>query len=127
MASYSLLFHQLKALVVGIVLSGEKGGHPNLLNAGFQRGIFRFQFFQNLRVLRFLPHFAQGGQILPGGDQLLLADDLVLQLLQAHLHLLGPLQVVPEAVLRGLRLQPLRLLPGAFNVQRGGQLVQLGA
>ena len=111
--------------VVGIVLSGEKGGHPNLLNAGFQRGIFRFQFFQNLRVLRFLPHFAQGGQILPGTHELMIAVQLVLQLLEAGLHLLGALQIVPEAILRRFVLQAGRLLSHGVDVQSVAQLFQL--
>ena len=116
---------ELQNGVVGVVLAGEQGGHPGLLHLLLQAGVFAFQLLQDLGVVLLLAHFAQGGQILPGGDQLLLAGDLVLQLLQALLHLLGALQVVPEAVLGGLVLQAGGLLSGALDVQSGGQLVQL--
>ena len=89
---------KLKNDVVGVVLPGEEGGHPDLLNAGFQGVELGFQLLQNFGVLRLLAHFAQGGQVLPGAHELLEAVELVLQLLEAGLHLLRALQVVPEAV-----------------------------
>ena len=113
--------------VVAVVLPGEEGGHPGLLDLFLQRLEAGLQLLQQLRVVGLLAHLAQGRQVLPLGDQLVLAGDLVLQLLEPLLHLLGPLQVVPEAVLGGLVLQLLGLRPGAVHVQRGGELVQLGA
>ena len=110
-----------------VVLAGEQGGHPGLLHPFLQLGKLAFQFLQNVGVVLLLAHLAQGGQIFPGGDQLLLPCDLVLKLLQPHLHLLRAFQVIPEAVLGGLVLQTCGLLLRAFNIQRGGQLVQLRA
>ena len=52
--------------------------------------------------------------------------DLVLQLLEAHLHLLGAGKVVPKAVHGGLSLQAGGLLLGGVNIQRGGELRKLG-
>ena len=112
---------------VAVIFPGEEGGHPGLLDLLLQRLEAGFQLLQQLRVVRLLAHLAQGRQVLPLGHQLVLAGDLVLQLLEALLHLLGPLQMVPEAVLGGLVLQLLRLRPGAVHVQRGGELLQLGA
>ena len=57
----------------------------------------------------------------------MLAGDFILQLLEPLLHFLGPLQIVPKAVLGGLVLQPRGLLPGALDIQGGRQLVQLRA
>ena len=108
-----------------VVLAGEQGGHPGLLHLFLQGGELRLQLLQDLGVILFLAHLAQGGQVLPGGDQLLLPGHLVLQLLEPHLHLLGTLQVVPEAVLGGLVLQAGSFLPGALDIQGRGQLVQL--
>ena len=51
---------------------------------------------QKLRELRLLAHLAQGGQILPGGEELLVLCHLVLKLLEALLHLLGALEIVPD-------------------------------
>ena len=110
-----------------VVLAGEQGGHAGLLHLFLQLGELGFQLLQDVGVVLLLAHFTQGGQVLPGGDQLFLTLDLVLQLLQAHLHLLGPLQVVPEAVLGGLVLQAGGLLFCTLNVQGRGQLLQLGA
>ena len=111
---------------VAVVLPREERGHPGLLNLFFQGLETGLQLFQQLLILRLLAHLAQGRQILPLGHQLVLAGDLVLQLLEALLHLLGSLQVVPEAVLGGLVLQLSGLRAGAVHVQRGGELLQLG-
>ena len=111
---------------VAVVLPGEQRGHPGFLHLFLQRLEAGLQLVQQLRVVRLLAHLAQGRQVLPLGHQLVLAGDLVLQLLEALLHLLGPLQIVPEAVLGGLVLQLLGLRPGAVHIQRGGELVQLG-
>ena len=91
--------------VVAVVLPGEERGHPGLLDLLLQGLETGLQLFQQLLILRLLAHLAQGRQILPLGHQLVLAGDLVLQLLEALLHLLGSLQVVPEAVLGSLVLQ----------------------
>ena len=111
---------------VAVVLPGEESGHPGLLDLLLQGLEALLQLGEELLVLRLLAHLAQGRQVLPLGHQLVLAGDLVLQLLEALLHLLGPLQIVPEAVLGGLVLQLLGLRPGAVHIQRGGELVQLG-
>ncbi len=115
---------KLKNDVVGVVLPGEEGGHPDLFDAGFQDVELGFQFLQNFGVLRLLAHFAQGGQVLPGAHELLEAVELVLQLLETGLHLLRALQVVPEAVLGGLILQPGSLLGNGVDVQGVSQLLQ---
>ena len=110
---------------VGIILPGEQGLQAGLLDLGLQLCVFRLNLGQDLLVLGLLAHLAEGHQVLPGGDELVLPLDLVLQLLEAHLHLLGPGQVVPEPVLGGLLLQPRGLLLGALNVQGGGELGEL--
>ena len=110
-----------------VVFAGEQGGHPGLLHLLLQDGKALLQLGKQLLVLGLLAHLTKGGEILPLPDKLLLAGDFILQLLEAHLHLLGTLQVIPEAVLGGLRLQALRLLAGTVDIQSGGQLVQLGS
>ena len=108
-----------------VILAGEQRGHPGLLDLLLQTGIALLQLGQQLLILGLLAHFAKGVEVLPLAHQLFLAADLVLQLLEAHLHLLGPLQVVPEPVLCRLVLQALGLLPGTVHVQRGGELLKL--
>ena len=51
--------------------------------------------------------------------------ELVLKLLQAGLHLLRALQIVPEAVLSGLILQTGSLLSHSVDVKGVPQLLQL--
>ena len=109
-----------------VVLAGEQGGHPGLLHLLLQVRVLALQLLQDLGVVLLLAHLAEGGQVLPAGDQLLLPGDFILQLLQAHLHLLGPLQIVPEAVLGRLVLQTGGFLLRALDIQGRGQLVQLG-
>ena len=46
---------------------------------------------QRLGVLRLLPHFAQGGEVLPCAGELAEAVYLILKLLQPGLNLLGAL------------------------------------
>ena len=66
---------------VAVVLSGEQRGHPGFLHLFLQRLEAGLQLVQQLRVVRLLAHLAQGRQVLPLGHQLVLAGDLVLQLL----------------------------------------------
>ena len=115
---------ELQNGVASVVLPGEERGHPGGLRLPFQGGVLLAQFLQDLRVVGLLPHLTQGSQVLPGGFQLLLAGDFVLQLFQAGLDLLRAGQVVPEALLFRLRGEALRLLSGALNVQRGGEFLQ---
>ena len=116
---------ELENNVVCVILTGEQRGHTDLFDLGFQRGELCFQFFQDLFVLRLLAHLAQGGQILPGAHEFLEAVELVLKLLQAGLHLLRALQIVPEAVLSGLILQTGGLLSHSVDVKGVPQLLQL--
>ena len=116
---------ELQNGVAPVVLPGEEGGHPRLGGPVLQGGALGFQLLQNLGVVGLLAHLAQGRQVLPGGDQLLLPGDFVLELFQPLLDLLGALQVVPEPVLGGLVLQARGLLPGGLDVQGGGELVKL--
>ena len=116
---------ELENNVVCVILTGEQRGHTDLFDLGFQRGELCFQFFQDLFILRLLAHLAQGGQILPGAHEFLEAVELVLKLLQAGLHLLRALQIVPEAVLRGLILQTGGLLSHSVDVKGVPQLLQL--
>ena len=116
---------ELQNGVAPVVLPGEEGGHPGLGGPVLQGGVLGLQLLQNLRVVGLLAHLAQGCQVLPGGEELLLLGDFILELLEALLDLLGPLQVVPEAVLGGLILQPRGLLPGRFDVQGRGEFLQL--
>jgi len=55
-----------------------------------------------------------------------LEREIVYLAVHGLLHLLGSLQVVPEAVLGSLVLQLSGLRAGAVHVQRGGELLQLG-
>ena len=116
---------ELENNVVCVILTGEQRGHTDLFDLGFQRGELCFQFFQDLFILRLLAHLAQGGQILPGAHEFLEAVELVLKLLQAGLHLLRALQIVPEAVLSGLILQTGGLLSHSVDVKGVPQLLQL--
>ena len=110
---------------VGVVLAGEQGSQAGLLHLLLQGGIALLQLGQQLLVLGLLAHLAQGGQILPLAHELFVPGDLVLQLLEPLLHLLGPLQVVPETVLGSFILQLGRLSLGTVHIQGGGELVQL--
>ena len=116
---------ELQNGAASVVLAGEERGHPGLGGPVLQGGVFALQLLQDFRVVGLLAHLAQGRQVLPGGEELLLLGNFVLELLEPLLDLLGPLQVVPEAVLGGLVLQAGGLLPGRVDVQGGGELIQL--
>ena len=116
---------ELQNGVAAVVLPGEEGGHPRLGGSVLQGGELGFQLLQNLGVVGLLAHLAKGSQVLPGGEELFLLGDFILELLEPLLDLLGPFQVVPEAVLGGLVLQPRGLLPRRVDVQGGGELIQL--
>ena len=117
---------ELEDDVVVVILTGQERGHPGLLHVLFQGIVLRLQLLQDVGVVLLLAHFAKGHQILPGGEELFVPGDLVLQLLEAHLHLLGAGKVVPKAVHGGLSLQAGGLLLGGVNIQRGGELRKLG-
>ena len=103
---------------VGLVIfPGQQRRHAGLFHLLFQLRIVALQFFQQFRVVRLLPHFTQGGQILPGGAQFFLPGDFVLQLFQADLHFLGALEIVPESVLFRFRRQALYFPFGPVHVQ----------
>ena len=59
----------------------------------------------------------QGEQVVARGDELFKAVDLILQLLGAHLIGLRALDVVPEAVLMRLGLEPRDLVLGGFDIE----------
>ena len=113
--------------VVAVVLPGEERSHPGLLHLLLQGVEPVLELLEQFGVIGLLAHLAKGGEILPLVDELLLPGHLVLQLLEALLHLLGALQVVPESILGGLILQPGGLGAGAVDVQRRGELLQLRA
>ena len=62
--------------------------------------------------------YNEGEQVVARGDELFKAVDLILQLLGAHLIGLRALDVVPEAVLMRLGLEPRDLMLGGFDVKR---------
>ena len=111
--------------VVVVIFTGEQRGQPCFLQPALQLGKAGLELLQKFLVIGLLPHLAQGREVLPLCNELLLTADLVLQLLEPLLHLLGALQVVPESVLSRLILQALRLGPGAVQIQGRRELIQL--
>ena len=112
--------------VISIVLAGQQGGQPGFLHLLLQLGAAALQLGKQIRVVRLLAHFAQGGHILPLADESVLPVHPVLQLLEPLVHHLRALQIVPEAVLAGLLLQRLNLSLRPRHIQGGRQLFQLG-
>ena len=110
--------------VGAVVLPGEQGLQPGGLHVGLQGGKALFQLGDETLVLKLVAHLAQGHQVVPLRPPLVLAVHLVLEVLDALLHLLGLGQVVPEAVGGGLSLEHIQLPPGPFQVQSLGQLLE---
>ena len=118
--------------VGAVVLAGEQGLQPGLLHLLFQGGIALFQLGDQRLVLKLVAHLAQGHQVVPVLLALMVLVHLGLEGLDALLHLLGLLQVVPESVGGRLGLEHIQLPLGALQVQGlaqllqgGGQIVQL--
>ena len=109
-----------------VVLPGEEGLKPGLLHLGLQLGKALLQLGDQGLVLKLVAHLAQGHQVVPMLLALVLAVHLVLEGLDALLHLLGLLQIVPKSVGGGLRLEHIQLPLGALQVQGLTQLLQNG-
>ena len=112
--------------VGAVVLPGEQGLQPGGLHVGLQGGKALFQLGDETLVLKLVAHLAQGHQVVPLRPPLVLAVHLVLEVLDALLHLLGLGQVVPEAVCGGLGLEHVQLPLGPLQVQGLGQVLQSG-
>ena len=112
--------------VVGIILPGEQGPQAGGLDLLRKGGELLLQLRQHGLVVLLQRHLAQSQQILPGGAELPVILALVLEDLQALLHLLGVGHVVPEALPLTGRLQLLDLLLGRVQPQSLPQNVQRG-
>ena len=110
--------------VAAVVFTGEKRRQAGLIDLLFQRGIARFQLGQKARVVHLAAHVDQREQIVARGNELFVAVDFILKLLRAHLILLRALQIVPEAVLVGFQLQPLKLAAGGLDLKGLEQIVK---
>ena len=90
----------------------------DLLDPLLQIGEALLQLGQQAGVVHLVAHVDEGEQVVARGDELFKAVDLILQLLGAHLIGLRALDVVPEAVLMRLGLEPRDLVLGGFDVKR---------
>ena len=104
--------------VAVIVLTGEQRREADLLDPLLQIGEALLQLGQQAGVVHLVAHVDEGEQVVARGDELFKAVDLILQLLGAHLIGLRALDVVPEAVLMRLGLEPRDLVLGGFDVKR---------
>ena len=112
--------------VVAVVFAGQEGFETRFLHLLFQFRVPGGQLIQHGVVVLFDGHFADGHEIVPGGQHLLIPLHLGLQL-TAPLHdLLGDLLVVPEAVGLDLGVEPLQLFLAGAQVQRIRKPLQLG-
>ena len=113
--------------VAVVVLAGEQGGQIGLLQGPLQAAEALAHLRQEALVVLLHGHLHQGGQILPLAHQPLVVLQLVLELLGALEHLLGPGHIVPEIGVVGLLLQLLHLPAGPLQIQGRSQTVQAGA
>ena len=112
--------------VVVVVLAGKQGGQTGFLHVGGELVEALLQLGDQGLVLLLVAHLAEGQQVLPLAQALLLAVHLVVELLDALLNLLGLLQIVPKAVRGTLRLQHFQLPLRGFQTKGLTQFVQLG-
>ena len=110
--------------VVPVVVAGEQGLQPAAFHFPGQGLEALLQLLQHGVVVLFGGHFADGHQVVPGGQHFFVPFNFVLGLAGFHRHLLAPFRVVPEA--RGLLhgVKPLQLIAKPFDVQGIRQTVQ---
>ena len=112
--------------VVRVILAGQQGAEPGLLDPLGKLLILVLQLFEHRVVVLLDSHLAYGVHIVPRGAELLEILDLILERLEPLLYLLGSLNIVPEALaLRG-RFELLDLLLRAFELQRAAQILKTG-
>ena len=112
--------------VVRVVLAGEQRGKAHLLQRRLEGGEVALQLVEHAVVVLLYGHLAQHHHVVPLGAQPLIALHLLLELLEALLHLLGVVHVVPEAVLSALGLKGGYLRARVVQLQRLAQPVQRG-
>ena len=112
--------------VVRVVLAGQQRGQARGLYLFGEGGVLVLQLVEHGVVVFLDGHLAQGGQIVPGGAEAVEVVDLVLEVFQALLHLLGFLHVVPEALALAGGLELLDLLLGGFELERAAQHLERG-
>ena len=110
-----------------VVLAGEQRLKARLLHVPLQLGKALLQLRHQRLVLKLISHLAQSHQIVPLLAALVLLVHLVLEVLDALLHLLCLLQVVPEAIGGRLRLEHIQLPLRPLQIQGPAQLLQGGS
>ena len=113
--------------VVRVVLAGEQGGEAHGLEVALEPGVVRLQLGEHGVVVLLERHLADDHEVVPGGAELLVLLTLLLELFHALLHLLAPVEVVPEAVLRALGLELGDLALRVLKLERRAQPIQRGA
>ena len=112
--------------VVRVVLAGEQGGEAHGLQLALELGVVRLQLAEHGVVVLLQRHLADDHEVVPGGAELFVFFALLLELLEALLHLLAPVDVVPEAVLGALGLELGYLGLRVVELERRAQTVQRG-
>ena len=110
--------------VVGVILPGEQGAQAHGLRLLGEGSKLALQLLQHGVVVFLNGHLAHGVHIVPGRAELFKILFLGLQHLQALLHLLGSLHIVPEALTLAGRLQLLDLFLRRVQLQRPAQHLQ---
>ena len=113
--------------IVLIVVTGEQGFQTAGLHFLSQSLIPFLQLLQHGIVVLFLCHFADGHQVIPRSQHLLIPLNLILRLPGFYHNLLAFLRVVPETggFLHGM--EPLQLTAQPFHIQRIRQTFQCRA
>ena len=107
--------------VVRVVLAREQGRQAHRLGLFGEGGELALQLLEHGRVVLLAGHLAERIHVVPGRAELFIALDLALERLEALLHLLGLLHVVPEAVARAHGLELLDLLRRGLELERAAQ------
>ena len=111
---------------VGVVFLRQKGLQPLALQVAAELLVAGLDLGQQALVAFVVGHLDEGQGVFVKGDQLFIAGDLVLQLLDLLQDLLAVFRIVPEIGGLGLGLQLLDLLGGGVEGQGDAQLLQLG-
>ena len=110
--------------IVLVIVPGEQGFQTTGLHLLLQPGEAFLQFLQHGVVVLFLRHLADGSQIVPGINHLLVPFQFVLQLPGLYCDLLAPLRVIPEAGGLLHSVEPLQLILRPLQIEGIRQTVQ---
>ena len=129
---FAQLEQDMESARLQTLLTGEQSLQSGRLHILLQLGKALLQLGNKGFVLKLVAHLAQGHQVIPLSFAFGLLFHLVLQILDALLHLLGLGKIIPESVGRRLGLQHIQLPLGALQVQSlcqrfqsGQQIIQL--